>query len=76
MKHFFRVVFAFAIVSMSLTANSQVVYPFNADGEAELSEVVECSLPKEIVYKNALDLAAKKWFITKLLRCSYEYLKS
>lgn len=60
MKHFFGVVFALAIVSMSLTANSQVVYPFNADGEAELSEVVECSLPKEIVYKNALDLAAKK----------------
>ena len=45
---------------MSQTAISQVVYPFNADGEAEFSEVVECTLPKETVYKNALELAASK----------------
>lgn len=60
MKHLFRFVFALAFISMSLTATSQVVYPFNADGQAEFSEVVECSMPKETVYKNALELAASK----------------
>lgn len=57
MKHFFRFVFALASISISLTATSQVVYPLNADSVGELSEVVECSLPKETVYKNALELA-------------------
>ena len=47
-------------MTLSVTASAQVVYPFNADGEAEFSEVVECSLPKETVYKNALELAASK----------------
>ncbi len=60
MKHLFGFVFALAFMSMSLTAASQVVYPFNADGEAEFLEVVECTLPKETVYKNALELAARK----------------
>ena len=60
MKHLFRFVFALAFISMSITATSQVVYPFNAEGQAEFSEVVECSLPKETVYKNALELAASK----------------
>ena len=60
MKHLFGFVFALALMSMSLTATAQVVYPFNVEGQAEFSEVVECSLPKETVYKNALELAASK----------------
>lgn len=60
MKHLFGFVFALAFMSMSLIGTSQVVYPFNTDGQAEFSEVVECSLPKETVYKNALELAASK----------------
>ena len=60
MKQLYGFVYALAFMTMSITATSQVVYPFNADGEAEFSEVVECSLPKEMVYKNALELAASK----------------
>lgn len=60
MKHLFGFVFALALMSMSLTATAQVVYPLNADSIGELSEVAECTLPKETVYKNALELATKK----------------
>ena len=60
MKQLYGFIYALAFMTMSITATSQVVYSFNADGEAEFSEVVECSLPKEMLYKNALELAASK----------------
>ena len=60
MKHLCRFVFALALMAINLAVSAQVVYPLNADSVGELSEVVECKLPKETVYKNSLELATKK----------------
>lgn len=60
MKRIFEFLSLFFFMSISFNATSQVEYPRNEDGDGELSEVVEISLPKETVYKNALE------FVTEL----------
>lgn len=42
-------------LSMGINVAAQVEYPLNEDGEGEIMEVVETTMPKETVYKNALE---------------------
>ena len=55
MKYPFRLLSLTLFLSMSINVVAQVEYPINEDGEGEIMEVVETTMPKETVYKNALE---------------------
>ena len=55
MKYLLRLLSLMLFLSMSINVAAQVEYPINEDGEGEIMEVVETTIPKETVYKNALE---------------------
>lgn len=55
MKHLLKLLSLSLFLSMGINVAAQVEYPLNEDGEGEIMEVVETTMPKETVYKNALE---------------------